>query len=84
MCRVQAQARRLRKLLRVQAFVHDRLRIVMFMKPIEMPAARQLKKDYDELKTITAVAEKYGVSTTTVANWFKRMYGRTPEQELKA
>lgn len=50
---------------------------------LPMPSKRQLKKDYDELRTLTAVAKKYEVSDTLIFYWFKKLGLKTIEQELK-
>lgn len=53
----------------------------MFMgKKKKMPTKKQLMKDYDKLRSQTAIAYKYDVSTTTVGNWFKRRGIRSIEQ----
>ena len=50
---------------------------------LRVPSKEKLKNDYDKLRTMRAIAEKYGVSDMTVHNWFKERGVITIEQQLK-
>lgn len=40
------------------------------MKTLPIPNKKDLERDYDKLRTQSAVAKKYGVSDTTIHKWF--------------